>query len=202
MSAPKHLWSGDWEGDSEAAARERARQRPELPTPAEEAPPARPQPTPLQRADQPGRTQTAPPRPKRTPRKLPRAKPATVAVVAIVALALVAAAFGIAQIGGSGGSTVAAKAKNLPYLGVNMETLPINRVMIAAVTPGSPADRAGLGPGDVITAIDSKPVEAPGDVTAVISHLHPGDSVSLGIQRGGLNYSTRAMLTAQPPNYP
>jgi serine protease Do len=83
-----------------------------------------------------------------------------------------------------------------------METIPVNRVMIVSVTPGSPADRAGLGPGDLILGVNQHPVEAAGDVTAVLSRLKPGDSVSLQVQRGQVTLTTRAKLASQPSNYP
>lgn len=37
------------------------------------------------------------------------------------------------------------------------------------VTPGSPAERAGFAPGDVVTEFDGKPVETIKEVTRVTS---------------------------------
>ncbi len=182
MSAPKHLWSGDWEADSEAAARERARRR-ELPRVSQQAdrrPPAplpRPErsplperrPAPAPRTSPPAAPPPRPAPPRATPppdrspaprRERPRIRGSTALLVAAVVLILAGAAYGLAQAGGSGHTAAGSAARNTPWLGVNMEAIPVNRVMIAAVTPNSPADRAGLGPGDVIIAIDSKPVSA------------------------------------------
>lgn len=58
-----------------------------------------------------------------------------------------------------------------PYLGVQMADLsePVRRflgtpsgvtgVVVRAVVPGSPADRAGIRPGDVLAALAGEPVE-------------------------------------------
>jgi predicted metalloprotease with PDZ domain len=185
MSSPKHLWSGDWESDSAAAARERAGRRiPVQESVAEPDPPA------------------PPVRPRPRARTLPRPRVTRTAALALAALLVAAGAYSLVSLIGSGSSSSVAAARPTPWLGVNMETLPVNRVMIAAVTPGSPADRAGLGPGDVITAINDRRVAAPGDVTAAISSLHPGDSVRIEVQRGPLTYTARATLALQPSNYP
>jgi hypothetical protein len=207
MSAPKHLWSGDWEDDSAEASRERARRRGQLPPPPPE--PERPvavAPLPPRREPPPHREPPPePPRPSAPPRErtpLPRPRTATVLITLLAVLVLAGAAYGLSALGGSGGTPVATVAKNTPWLGFNMETLPVNRVMIVAVTPGSPADRAGLGPGDVLISVNSHPIASPGDVTAVISQLHPGDRVAIVVQRGPLTYSTKVTVAAQPAGYP
>jgi S1-C subfamily serine protease len=86
----------------------------------------------------------------------------------------------------------------MPYLGLQMESVPVNRVLVAGVVPGSPADRAGIGPGDVITAVNHHPVEQPGDVISALSPLHPGNNVLVQFSRGGVPYATQATLTDQP----
>jgi len=123
-------------------------------------------------------------------------------VVVLAALLLAGGAWGLVALTGSDHTRSATTVKPTPWLGINMQTLPINRVMIVGVTPGSPADRAGLGPGDVITAINGQPVQAPGDVMSTVSKLKPGDTVKLQIQRGPVALSTQARLAAQPANYP
>jgi membrane-associated protease RseP (regulator of RpoE activity) len=187
MSSPKHLWSGDWESEAAAAARERARRG--VPVGAPEPAPA-PKPEPAE------------PRPAIERRPLPRPRLTPILLVALAALVLAGGAYGVIALTGSSHPGAAAATRPTAWLGVNMETLPINRVMIAAVVPGSPADRAGLGPGDVITMINSRRVAAPGDVTAAISSLRPGDTVKIQVQRGPATYTTQATLQAQPANFP
>jgi putative serine protease PepD len=53
------------------------------------------------------------------------------------------------------------------------------------VVPGGPADRAGLRPGDVITAIDGRPVADDVELIVAIRTKVPGDSVDLAYRRDG-----------------
>ena len=54
--------------------------------------------------------------------------------------------------------------------------------LITSVTENSPAAKAGLKAGDVITAIDGEPVTSPGDITRVLNKKETGD-VSLTVIR-------------------
>jgi serine protease Do len=58
-------------------------------------------------------------------------------------------------------------------------------VMVASVTPGKPAAKAGILPQDVIVSIDGAPVKDGDELVAIISAKHPGQSVKLGVLRGG-----------------
>jgi S1-C subfamily serine protease len=130
--------------------------------------------------------------------RLPGA-PSRTLVVVFAALVLIAgAAYGLSRALTSGGSDGASVNRNIPYLGVQMESVPVNRVLVAGVVPGSPASQAGIGPGDVIVAVDNHPVSQPGDVTSDLSSLHPGDSVQIELDRGGITLNTRAKLTHEP----
>ncbi|WP_272498620.1 S1C family serine protease [Actinomadura litoris] len=55
----------------------------------------------------------------------------------------------------------------------------------APVTKNGPADKAGLKPGDVITALDGKPIEDATDLIAQIRSRAPGDRVKVTFQRTG-----------------
>ncbi|WP_460702774.1 S1C family serine protease [Myceligenerans halotolerans] len=52
------------------------------------------------------------------------------------------------------------------------------------VTPGGPADRAGIAPGDVILAIDGRPVSRSDELIVAIRALAPGDAVTLRVRSG------------------
>ena len=52
------------------------------------------------------------------------------------------------------------------------------------LVPGGPADRAGLQPGDVIVAIDDKPVNDSSELIVAIRSRSPGDTVTLTVRRG------------------
>jgi putative serine protease PepD len=52
------------------------------------------------------------------------------------------------------------------------------------VVPGGPADRAGIRPGEVVLAIDGRPVTAPDELIVYIRAQEPGDEVVLTLRRG------------------
>jgi putative serine protease PepD len=65
-----------------------------------------------------------------------------------------------------------------PFLGVTTAAHP-DGAEIVSVTAGSPADDAGLQPGEVITRVDGRTVNSPDDVAQAISADKPGDTVAV-----------------------
>ena len=59
------------------------------------------------------------------------------------------------------------------------------RSVVVAVLPGSPAERAGLAEGDLITAIDGAPVGSAAELRATIEAIAEGAAYTLTIDRGG-----------------
>ncbi|HKO55024.1 MAG TPA: Do family serine endopeptidase [Thermoanaerobaculia bacterium] len=57
--------------------------------------------------------------------------------------------------------------------------------LVQSVTPGKPADRAGLEPGDVIVEIDNKKINNNRELIDYISYLPVGTKVNLAIIRNG-----------------
>jgi Do/DeqQ family serine protease len=57
-------------------------------------------------------------------------------------------------------------------------------VLIAGVQRGSPADRAGIKPGDIVLTVDGKPVTDPDSARTLIVALAPGKQVALKLKRG------------------
>ena len=66
----------------------------------------------------------------------------------------------------------------------------------APVTPGGPADLAGLEPGDVITEVDGKAVGTFEEFVVLIRSLTPGDEVDLTVRRDGDVFATTVTLGA------
>src|SRR5262249_37134423 len=69
-------------------------------------------------------------------------------------------------------------------------------VLVTSVSENSPAAKAGLKAGDVITAIDGEKVSSPGDIARVVSKKDAGD-VSLTIVR---DHNTRTVTLTPEKN--
>ena len=76
-----------------------------------------------------------------------------------------------------------AAAVALKYLGRKVVFHP-KGALIQAVAPDSPAAKGGLVPGDIIVAIDGKPVRRIADVSRLMSAHKPGDKVKVGLRQG------------------
>ncbi|HOO56628.1 MAG TPA: Do family serine endopeptidase [bacterium] len=59
--------------------------------------------------------------------------------------------------------------------------------VVMNVDPGSPADKAELMQGDIITKADRKPVDNAGDFIDIIDELKPGDDILIVVERRGYN---------------
>ncbi len=102
--------------------------------------------------------------------------------------------------GGAGGVIVAEAGKadpNKGYLGVEHEPVAgSDGIRILRVLPGTPAERAGLKPGDRIIQIDDVPV-VPGESFADrIGSLKPGTSVEISLRRNNNTIRVTAVLAA------
>jgi serine protease Do len=70
--------------------------------------------------------------------------------------------------------------------------------VIAAVVGGSPADEAGLQPGDVIQSVDHKPVHTASDVTSIMHGIAPGKTAALDVWRNGTRELVSVQVASQP----
>lgn len=62
------------------------------------------------------------------------------------------------------------------------------------VLPGSPADKAGLKPKDVITAVNGQSINASHPLSDLISQYTVGDTISLTYVRNGQSHTTKVTL--------
>jgi Do/DeqQ family serine protease len=69
---------------------------------------------------------------------------------------------------------------------------------VRAVYPGSPAEKAGLRPGDLVVSLDGKPVESREDFDTTLTSLGPGRTLTLGFRRKGEERTAKA-TTARAP---
>ncbi len=70
--------------------------------------------------------------------------------------------------------------------------------LIASVSPDSPAAKAGLQPGDVIRAVDDKPVHNPRDLALVVAADRPGSDAKVDIVRDGSTQTVTVSLATLP----
>jgi serine protease Do len=79
-----------------------------------------------------------------------------------------------------------------PWVGISLQQTRSNNprdlltqgAVVARVTPGSPADKAGIKPGDVILREGDRVVHNPFDWNAALLDLHVGSAAKLHIKRG------------------
>ena len=85
-----------------------------------------------------------------------------------------------------------------PYLGVALAATGTGGALVGSVDAGSPAARAGLRPGDVITAVDSQPVHNADDVVAVVQGDRVGQEITLTYTRQGDEHTATVTLGNAP----
>ena len=72
-------------------------------------------------------------------------------------------------------------------------------VELAGTQSGTPAAEAGLGQGDVVTALDGKSVSTGTDITEILVGHHPGDKVSIAwTDAGGQSHTATLTLGTGP----
>jgi serine protease Do len=70
--------------------------------------------------------------------------------------------------------------------------------LVSAVEPHSPADTAGIKPGDIILAVDGRTIDNSIDLPRIIGESRPGTSVNLKVWRHGETRELRASLGEIP----
>jgi len=75
-------------------------------------------------------------------------------------------------------------------------------VVILQVQPGSPAAAAGLMAGDVVQSVDGRRISNTDDLRRIVRGHRVGDTVTLGIIRGGRSQSIRVKIAQMPPPPP
>ena len=66
------------------------------------------------------------------------------------------------------------------------------------IVPGSPAAKAGLQAGDIITAVNGTHVGSVNQFVATIANYAPGNTVTLTVNRGGQTKTVKLTLGSQP----
>ncbi|HWE08623.1 MAG TPA: trypsin-like peptidase domain-containing protein [Solirubrobacteraceae bacterium] len=97
---------------------------------------------------------------------------------------------------------IAGKKVQHAYVGVELSGTSAGGAKVSTVQPGSPATAAGLQPGDLITAIDSKAVSSTDQFIATIDNYSPGQSVTLTVTRSGQSKQIQVKLGVRPTSSP
>jgi len=93
------------------------------------------------------------------------------------------------------------------YVGVSLDPTVTGGAAIAKnsstsgaspIVAGSPAAKAGLQAGDLITAVNGTPVASVNQFVATIANYAPGDTVTLTVNRSGQTKQIKVTLGAQP----
>ena len=100
----------------------------------------------------------------------------------------------------SAAAIVQGKQVQTGYLGVSAAD-PTNGqdgALVQDVVSGSPAAKAGLQAGDLVTAVDGQAVQNAGEMVASIRGHKPGDKVTITVGRGGNQTTISATLGERP----
>jgi S1-C subfamily serine protease len=88
------------------------------------------------------------------------------------------------------------------FLGVEVveNSLGGSGAVVTSVVPGSPAEAAGLTPGDLITAVGDQAVSSPSQLTDIVAAQKPGASVSTAyVDPQGMSQTASLALASGPP---
>ena len=83
------------------------------------------------------------------------------------------------------------------YLGVSIDSTAAN-ARIAGTRPNTPARRAGMKAGDVVTALGGKQISTGDELASAIAAHKPGDTVSVTYTRDGKSHTVSVKLATRP----
>jgi putative serine protease PepD len=92
---------------------------------------------------------------------------------------------------------VAGKTVSHAYLGVSVGD-GSNGALLSTIKANTPAERAGLQAGDVVTAVNGARVRSASDLTSIIDGKRAGDRIRLRIDRGGTTRTITVTLGTRP----
>lgn len=69
-----------------------------------------------------------------------------------------------------------------------------NGVKVQSVSEASPAEKAGLKTGDIITKLNEKPIESPAQLSEVVGTYKPEEKVTVTVRRSGKETKLNAVL--------
>jgi membrane-associated protease RseP (regulator of RpoE activity) len=93
-----------------------------------------------------------------------------------------------------------ARAKKAAFLGVQTSPEPTKQkgVLVTEVLPKTPAAKAGIRKGDVITRLDDQAISSPEDLQRAVRKTSAGKEVTLSVERGDQKLQLKATLEETP----
>lgn len=86
-----------------------------------------------------------------------------------------------------------------PELAESFGLTTIRGALIAGVLRGSPADRGGMKPGDILLSADAKPVTDPTAMLNIVAGLPPGRTVAVRVRREQKEIELQVEVGKRPP---
>ncbi|MFM2183721.1 MAG: secreted serine protease, trypsin-like serine protease [Actinomycetota bacterium] len=86
------------------------------------------------------------------------------------------------------------------WLGVLIDDQPSGSITVAAIDPDGPAAMAGLGVGDIITAVDGTAIGSSVELAGALALHHVGDVVEISVQRLDGTSALISVELAAPPS--
>ncbi|MBS1714781.1 MAG: serine protease [Armatimonadetes bacterium] len=84
-----------------------------------------------------------------------------------------------------------------PSIGVFFRSGPEPGALLEEVVAGSSADKAGLKVGDLVVAVDGKPVQSHVDFAIAVFQSNVGDTMELKVRRAGVDLTVRVPVVSQ-----
>lgn len=86
--------------------------------------------------------------------------------------------------GGSAPRTLGAAVADATKILMQRRQVPVFGAFVGKVAPATPAEEAGLQPGDIITQIGLRPIRNASDVQTALQAVQPGAAIELTFTRG------------------
>jgi len=86
-----------------------------------------------------------------------------------------------------------------PELAESFDLPAANGVIVAGVLRGGPAHQAGMRPGDVVTAVEGRPVTNARETVVAITQAAPGSTIQISVRRAAMPRDITVSVTERPP---
>jgi putative serine protease PepD len=97
---------------------------------------------------------------------------------------------------------LAGKTVKHAYVGVSLNGTSTGGAQITSVQAGSPAASAGLQQGDLVTAIDGKPITSTQQFIETVDTYSPGQTITVTVKRNGNTMTDKLTLGTRPQTPP